>query len=128
MDNEYICTVCDDTPEEAECMYDENGEELEAQEYDMCDDIECDSSHSKLIGDWTTTDNKDEAWFDVGGQYYMPDKSGEWAAIENESTVQVVWSKFTARAALCSPCYPGQADALSKGEFLHYALPSELVN
>jgi len=68
-----------------------------------------------LIGDWIK--DSDGLWD------YDPD--GEYAAIVRESTTQVVYSKYTKRAGLCSPCYPGQADNESDGEFLAYDLPSE---
>ena len=69
-----------------------------------------------LIGDWIQDDD---------GKYdYNPD--GEYAAIMRESVTQVVYSKFTRRGALCSPCYPGQVDLDSPGEFLAYDLPRDL--
>ena len=68
-----------------------------------------------LIGDWKI--NKDGK--------YEPDESGEYAAIVRETVTQVVWSKHTRRCALCSPCYPGQGDLDTPGEFLTYDLPSE---
>ena len=79
--------------------------------------IECDSSHTKIHGDWLQ---------DEQGKYY-PDESGEFAAIESEFVFQIVYSKFTARGALCSPCFIGQVDLDSDGEFLGYTLPAELL-
>lgn len=117
-----ICTVCDNRDEWPD--FDDEEDDYQSSPEDF---IECDSSHTKLIGDWTTTDNGLDAWFEIGGVYYMPDQSKEFAAIERETTVQVVWSKFVERHGLCSPCYPGQADADSVGEFLCYALPAELL-
>ena len=75
-----------------------------------------DSSDSTyLIGDWIK---------DLDGLWgYDPD--GEYAAIVRESTTQVIFSKYTKRAGLCSPCYPGQADNESKGRFLAYDLPKD---
>jgi hypothetical protein len=64
------------------------------------------NSDTYLIGDWI----KDEQ-----GKY-EPDKTGEYAAITSETNTQVVWSKFTKRCALCSPCYPGQGDLDTPGE------------
>ena len=68
-----------------------------------------------LIGDWIK---------DKDGLYDY-DPNGEYAAIVRESTTQVVYSKYTKRAGLCSPCYPGQADNESTGKFLAYDLPKE---
>jgi hypothetical protein len=75
------------------------------------------SDDTILIGSW----KQDEQGL------YEPDKEGEYAAIVNESTTQVVWSKFTKRCALCSPCYPGQGDLDTPGEWLAYTLPPDLI-
>lgn len=80
--------------------------------------IECDGSHTKIIGDWI----KDES-----GQY-APDHTGVFAAIVRETTVQVVWSVTTQKGYnLCSPCYPGQCDMNSTGDFTAYTLPDYLI-
>jgi len=68
-----------------------------------------------LIGDWLIDDD---------GLYY-PDPNGEYAAIVRESVTQVVFSQYTSRSALCSPCFPGQGDLDTIGEFLTYNLPPE---
>lgn len=79
---------------------------------DSCDG--CDTSqHTILAGEWI----KDEL-----GKY-IPDPGGEYSAIVGEIYTQVVRSKKTKRCALCSPCYPGQGDLESKGNFLAYCLP-----
>lgn len=72
-----------------------------------------------LIGDWLK---------DSEGKYY-PDPNGDYSAIVNGSmyTIQVVVSKHIAHGSPCSPCYPGQIDAGSEGEFSYYALPPELL-
>ena len=76
-----------------------------------------------LMGDWTKDEN----------DQYKPDETGDYAAIVNESTIQVVWSKYIIRVkSLCSPCYPGQADIsvddegdylTSESGYLCYNLP-----
>jgi hypothetical protein len=84
------------------------------------DDIECDSSHTKIMGDWVKDENG----------LYMPYEKGEFAAIVNESTIQVVWSKYTTHGRLCSPCYPGQLDVRmddNSGEYIGYTLPEYLI-
>lgn len=112
--DDEVCLDCERAYEEFE-----NGmHECEYGEGCNCADfIECDSSHTKLIGNWIKDDD---------GKY-APDKTGEFAAIVNESTIQVVWSKYTARHALCSPCYPGQTDNDSDGVYLGYCLPAYLT-
>jgi hypothetical protein len=92
------------------------------EDCNCADFIECDSSHSKLIGDAWQLDTNTGLW-DV-----KQDKTGlEFAAIIRESVVQVVWSVKTKRGALCSPCYPGQVDLDSNGDFLGYTLPDYMV-
>ena len=94
-------------------------EYLKSEDYDPDneeDDYMCSfGDDTYLIGNWIK--DSDGLWD------YDPD--GEYAAIVRESTTQVVYSKYTKRAGLCSPCYPGQADNESDGEFLAYDLPSE---
>lgn len=107
------CLTCQEIIDEIQ-----NDESLDDDERDSeLEFIECDSSHTKIIGDWKQ---------DEQGKYY-PDESGEFAAILNETTIQVVYSKHTAKGAPCSPCYPGQIDLDSSGEFLAYTLPDELL-
>jgi hypothetical protein len=72
-----------------------------------------------LIGSW----KKDSE----GYGYYVPDESGEYSAIVRESVTQVIWSRFTKRCALCSPCYPGQGDLDSDGDYLAYCLPDDVM-
>lgn len=56
---------------------------------------------------------------------FVPDTASEFSAIlnGNENTTQVTHSKWVSRAALCSPCYPGQGDLVSSGDYLAYTLP-----
>lgn len=96
--------------------------EAEKNDPDCEYDIECDSSHTRLIGDWKQND--DGLW--------EPDKEGEYAAIERETVVQVVWSKYLTSGHLCSPCYPGQVDVHvdemdEPGPYKAYAMPEELI-
>lgn len=72
-----------------------------------------------LIGQWIKDDNG----------LYMPDPNGEYSAIVSYDAfmcVQVARSKYARRSALCSPCFPGQADLDTAGEYLAYDLPSDL--
>ena len=116
IDNE-ICTICEEIEKEIE--EDETLDDDEKEKEWMS--IECDD-HQKLIGDWL----KDEE-----GKYY-PDENGEYAAIVTSSTfncIQVVWSKFiTEVRAMCSPCFPNQADLDSgKGNIKCYDLPDYMI-
>jgi len=91
-----------------------------------------------------------EEWQDQYGEFYesqgdtiligdwLKDNDGLWGADHNGSSgysaivdydtnnVQVVWSTVVTRAALCSPCYPGQCDLDTEGDYLAYDLPLEL--
>ena len=123
-----ICLICEGWSKElaeiqdcpgCEHLLDEDGDCPECgwskeRQYDF---MECDSSHEKLIGDWI----KDET-----GKYDV-DYSGEFAGIVRESTIQVVYSKTTKLSSLASPCFPGQCDADSDGDFLCYTLPEYLI-
>jgi len=68
-----------------------------------------------LLGDWIKN---------TSGQY-EPDPDGEYSAIydNNDNTLQIVLSKTTKRCNHCSPCFLGQADLDSDGDFLAYCLP-----
>lgn len=82
---------------------------------DICEYWE-DIDSTYLIGDWI---------LDTNTHLYEHDPNGEYAAIVGEIYTQVIFSKYTKRVALCSPCYPGQGDMESDGNFLTYNLPSE---
>ena len=76
------------------------------------------------------------SWKNVNGQY-IPDTSGEYAAIVNvnSNTVQVVHSARILYGIMCSPCYPGQVDAEiddpatpdAEHKQAYFALPLELL-
>ncbi len=108
-----ICLTCEEIADNIEKDKNLTSEEKQAElEY-----MECDPSHTRIFGDWI----KD------GDGKYMPNPNGEFSAILQEATVQVVFSSWTKRGALCSPCYPGQVDLDSPGEFLGYTLPDDLL-
>ena len=111
--SDEICLTCEEIYNDIQEDESINEEDKESE----CDSVECDSAHTKIMGDWIK---------DSDGKY-MPDESKEFAAIIRESVVQVVWSKYTASGALCSPCYPGQVDLDSKGDYLAFTLPDELL-
>jgi hypothetical protein len=78
----------------------------------------CDVSGPHLIGDWKQNDD-DGLW--------EPDETGSagFSALVREDVTQVLWSKTVTRANHCSPCYPGQADIGSDGDFSAYTLPDD---
>ena len=43
-----------------------------------------------------------------------------------EITTQVVASEWVAKCRMCSPCFPGQGDLDSPGDFLTYSLPPKM--
>lgn len=64
-------------------------------------------------------------WIKDSDGKYTPDLDGDYSAIydNNDNTLQVVFSKNTKRCNHCSPCFPGQGDLDSDGDFLTYCLP-----
>lgn len=113
MDEEH-CLTCEEIFEEIE-----NDDSLTLEEkQEEIESVECDSSHDKIVGEWLK---------DSDGKYY-PNPEGEYAAIIRESVIQVVYSKHIAyNRALCSPCYVGQVDLDSEGQFMGYTLPPEMI-
>lgn len=116
LNNLEYCPICGDVHLDEDgfcpaCGYD--------KEKDM-DFVEC-FDHEKLVGDWIKDDEG----------YYIPDETGEFAGIVSSSSfncIQVIWSKHTKKGfALCSPCFPGQADLDSEGEFTAFILPEDLM-
>ena len=83
--------------------------------FDETDGWESDGPY--LVGDWMK--GADGLWVEDR------DEEHGFAAIINEVTTQVIWSLTTTRAAHCSPCYPGQGDIGSDGEFLTFTLPAD---
>lgn len=112
--NNEICLTCNDIikniQNDKSLTEDEKENELEF--------IECNSDHTKLIGDWILNDN---------GKYES-DLEGEYSAIVNETYTQVVFSSDNFKhCRLCSPCFPGQGDLDSVGDYVTYALPDYLT-
>lgn len=109
-----ICLTCEEIYSDIESN-ESLSEDDKQKEYDF---LECDSSHTRIFGDWL----QDEL-----GKYY-PDPKGKYAVIENELYIQIVFSKYTKLCSLCSPCYPGQGDIDFSGQFLTYCLPDDIYN
>ena len=82
------------------------------EESNPCDN--CEPSGPILIGSWIKNP--------ANGKY-MPSPTGSFAAIVGDIYTQVIFSTKTIRCALCSPCYPGQGDIETPGDFLTYCLP-----
>jgi len=93
----------------SECQNDQYCEAMEYWEY----------SDTFLLGDWI---------LDTNTGLYEPDPQGDYSAIYHvdSNTTQVVYSKYLKKCALCSPCYPGQGDLDTTGDYLAYDLPPEL--
>jgi hypothetical protein len=97
-----------------ECMGLECTEYAPTHEHDRCGPESF--GGEVLIGSWEK-DRKEGL--------YRPDRKGEFAAIVGVTYTQVVWSRATKKVNLCSPCYPGQGDLDTVGEFLAYDLPED---
>ena len=110
-----LCSHCRCEHESGKCdcstlehEYDPTGE------HDNCGPRE---TGTVLIGGWKKdSDGKLEA-----------NRESEYSAIVGETETQVVWSRHTTRASLCSPCFPGQADLNTPGDVLAYCLPPEMM-
>ena len=92
----------------------------ECEEYKENEECLCDlESSDHLIGY-----RKDEK-----SGLFEPDLETEYSAIVrgDSNVIQVVRSVWGVRCALCSPCYPGQGDGDTPGEFLAFAMPPEVV-
>ena len=95
-----------------------------ADDFDECEECEKSKEYYEsdeptyLIGSWKL----------VNGMY-EPDTGGEYAAkvsYDAFNCTQVLWSRYASRSELCSPCFPGQADLDTPGEYLAYQLPPDM--
>jgi len=65
-------------------------------------------------------------YWDTATEQYEIDDSAEYSAIVSVPYTQVTHSKYVSKSNLCSPCYPGQGDLDTPGEFLAFTLPPEI--
>lgn len=100
-----------------------NGVDLEVEEHcEVCKDETHDNcglepgQGTVLIG----------GWFKDADSKWVPDEKSEYSAIVLEVYTQVVWSRYTQRTRLCSPCFPGQGDLDNVGSYLTYDIPPEV--
>ncbi len=109
---------------DAEFLYEEafkNGIDIAFEEHckecknEYHDDCWCDDEPTYLIG--FKKNDKDE---------YVLDESAEYSAIVGPQYTQVLASKYASRCKLCSPCFPGQGDLDTPGEYLAFTLPPEV--
>lgn len=112
-------------------IYDEAGLDNLAKAVNLLEEIiepnlDCIDTLDWLIGFKKVTD-KEEAWhwFDSLQYGYAPDEEAECSVMVGEIYSQVVRSRWVLKGALCSPCYPGQVDADSKGDFIGYSFPPD---
>jgi hypothetical protein len=92
----------------------------ECEEYKENEECNCDiESDNHLVGYYK----------DDGTGLFEPFKGAEYSAIVrgDSGVIQVVKSIWGVRCALCSPCYPGQGDGNTPGEFLAYSVPPDVV-
>lgn len=94
--------------------WEEHLSECEEEDHDSCGPCE---QSNVLIGGWKK--DSDGKW--------EPDQSAEYSAIAGQTVLQIVWSRHTRRSALCSPCFPGQADNDSEGDYLAFDLPPDMI-
>ena len=135
---EHLNEIVDEKVGEIQRLLDElDGETMEASVRDIKDICEALEYPEDQLEDIETNDwligfvkifIKEEGWywFDALKYGYKPDENAEYSAIVGEIYTQVVESKWLIKCALCSPCYPGQGDANSNGEFLTYSFPPDM--
>ena len=110
-------------------QHEEHKEECEnCREGDSCD-WEDFSDSTKLIGfeECDLGDLECIFQFKVQNKGLRINRKAEYSVIIHEATSQVLHSEWCIKGALCSPCYPGQVDAGTPGEFLGYAFPPDVV-
>jgi len=87
------------------------------------------SADTLLIGFIHCAYDDPDAWYRfLPSTAYKPDPAADFTAICGEINTQVIASKWAARCALCSPCYPGQGDLETPGPQLAYCLPPTLFD
>jgi len=91
--------------------WEEHLKECQEEEHDFCEIEET----FLLIGFRQRPDGK-----------YEPDTKAVCSVVIEGIYAQVVRSRYTSRAELCSPCFPGKADLGTPGEYLAYTLPPDL--
>jgi hypothetical protein len=107
-------TLCQLISDEYHNAIDLTCNECEQYDIDVCDN--CDhSEHTLLIGGWKN----------INGLWEPDEDAGEYSLLVRGTYTQVVWSKYTARKALCSPCFPGQGDVDTDGDYLTYVIPKD---
>ena len=62
----------------------------------------------------------------VGEKIFVPDNNFDYQAIVGEVYTQILRSSWVQRCNLCSPCYPGQGDLDTPGDYLAYTLPADM--
>lgn len=92
--------------------FEEHLKKCKNQEHDECYN---DDEPTYLIGFKKNTEGK-----------YEPDPKAEYSAIVQSQYTQIIKSRYISRCALCSPCFPGQGDLETPGEFMTYTLPPEI--
>lgn len=57
---------------------------------------------------------------------FVINQEAEYSAIVEPTYTQIVRSKWVSRTTLCSPCFPGQGDLDTEGNFLAFTLPPDI--
>ena len=108
--------ICDDMDKGIDEEYEAHVRECPNEEHDDCFG-DSDGSGTTLIGFVYNEETK----------LYDEDPTAEYSAIVSDTYVQVTKSSYGIRCELCSPCYPGQGDGDTEGDYLAYSIPPEVV-
>lgn len=130
---DVTCHLCEEERKEKAaqsrgCTIDEMCEQQEDFDYDENGRYCCDGCmidyHEVIIG-FKDCKKEDSIFTNINKNI---DEEAEYSAIIGEITLQVLRSKWVIKGSLCSPCYPGQVDAESKGDFWGWSLPPDLYD
>lgn len=98
-------------------------EKLLEQWRDELGEYYAESGDTYLIGDYIYHEPTKQWDIDYDGDnHFAAIVDYDWGG----GVVHVVWSRYVVRAALGSPCIPGQCNSDTPGDYLAYDLPLEL--
>lgn len=112
--NGYKVGECDCAKEGGAWITENIHQYVPSHQHDDCGPLQ---RGAVLVGDWVKT---------ARGQW-DPEKEGLWAGILYDDVLVVHYSRQVVEGvAMCSPCYPNQANLDSEGDLVAYDVPEHL--
>lgn len=105
-----------------EWLYMENGINLEFEDHIK----KCSNEYHDFCCEDSVNDTILIGYIKDNTGKYVFDKKAEYSAIISEVYAQITQSRYVSRCALCSPCYPGQGDLDTKGDYMTFTLPPDI--